>query len=143
MTPRLTFPAAVLALFAAVVLAACGGGGSGDEDVRPGNLTNPRDVPTVTPWAVSPTPVIIDPNAIQPLPPVGPAPDPDGNDGDGEPPPSSAAGTCAAKYTVVSGDSPSVIADKCGVTTQQILDANPGLDPRNLHPGDILNIPGQ
>jgi len=141
MTPRLAVPALALALFAAVVLAACGGGG-GDEDVRPGNLTNPRDVPTVTPWAVSPTPVIIDPNNIQPLPAVGPVPD-DGGGGDGEPTATSAAGTCAAKYTVVSGDSPSVIADKCGVTTQQILDANPGLDPRNLHPGDILNIPGQ
>ena len=141
MTPRLAVPALALALFAAVVLAACGGGGA-DEDVRPGNLTNPRDVPTVTPWAVSPTPVIIDPNNIQPLPAVGPVPD-DGGGGDGEPTATSAAGTCAAKYTVVSGDSPSVIADKCGVTTQQILDANPGLDPRNLHPGDILNIPGQ
>src|SRR3990172_2983286 len=141
MTPRLAVPALALALFAAVVLAACGGGG-GDEDVRPGNLTNPRDVPTVTPWAVVPTPVIIDPNNIQPLPAVGPVPD-DGGGGDGEPTATSAAGTCAAKYTVVSGDSPSVIADKCGVTTQQILDANPGLDPRNLHPGDILNIPGQ
>jgi len=142
MTPHLAVPALALALFAAVVLAACGGGG-GDEDVRPGNLTNPRDVPTVTPWASAPSPVIIDPNAIQPLPPVGPAPDGNGDGGDGEPTATSAAGTCAAKYTVVSGDSPSVIADKCGVTTQQILDANPGLAPNNMHAGDIINIPGQ
>jgi hypothetical protein len=141
MTPRLAVPALALALFAALVLAACGGGGGGDEDVRPGNLTNPRDVPTVTPWAVSPTPVIIDPNNIQPLPAVGPVPDDGGDDGGGTP--TTAAGTCAAKYTVLSGDSPSVIADKCGVTTQQILAANPGLVPNNMHPGDIINIPGQ
>jgi len=141
MTPRLTFFAVVVVTFASLALAACGGGGD-DEQVRPGNLTNPRDVPTVTPWVSAPPVVPIDPNALQPLPPIGPAPD-DSDDGDGGASPSPAAGTCGAKYTVVSGDTPSGIATKCGVTTQQILDANPGLDPRAMHPGDIINIPAQ
>jgi LysM repeat protein len=41
----------------------------------------------------------------------------------------------------VSGDTFSSIAEKCGKTTQEIVDANPQLDPRGLHPGDVINIP--
>jgi LysM repeat protein len=81
--------------------------------------------------------VILDPNNIQPLPPVGgqePAP------GDGEPT-QAPAGECGETYTVATGDTPSGIAEKCGVTTQELLDANPGLDPTAIHAGDVLNIP--
>jgi hypothetical protein len=139
MTPR-SICLSFLFLLLSIGLAACGGGGD-EEDVRPGDLTNPRDVPTVTPWPSPPEVVVIDPNAIQPLPSTGP---PIGT-GEGEPSPSpsaAAGGQCPAEYTVVSGDSPSVIAERCGVTTQQILDANPGLDPRGMRPGQVINIPG-
>jgi hypothetical protein len=139
MTLRPIIPLLILAILTSVALSACGGGGD-EEEIRPGDLTNPRDVPTVTPWPSPPDVIVIDPAAIQPLPSTGPPISPGG--GEPSPSPSAAAGLCPAQYTVVSGDSPSVIADRCGVTTQQILDANPGLDPRAMFPGQVINIPG-
>jgi nucleoid-associated protein YgaU len=140
MSFRSTILLSVSVLLASAIIAACGGGGD-EEEVRPGELTNPRDVPTVTPWPSPPEIVVIDPNAIQPLPSTGP---PIGSDGEASPSPSAAVGNgqCPAQYTVVSGDSPSVIAERCGVTTEQILEANPGLDPRAMFPGQVINIPG-
>jgi len=138
MTPRTTLIALVLAILAAPALAACGGGDE-DEGTAPGNLTNPRSVPTAT---INPSPspvVIIDPNAIQPLPAMGTPQATTAPSGEGTATP--APGTCGPTYTVVSGDTPSAIAEKCGVTTQAILDANPGLDPRTMHIGDAVNIP--
>jgi hypothetical protein len=129
-----------LVVIVAVALVVSGGGGE-EEEVRPSELTDPRDVPTVTPWPSPPEVVLIDPNAIQPLPSTGVPVTPGG---EASPSPSAAAGSgqCPAQYTVVAGDSPSVIAERCGVTTQQIIDANPGLDPRAMHPGQVINIPG-
>lgn len=141
MTPRTSLLALILVTLVVAVLVACGG--DDGEEVEPGSLTNPREVPTSTLWASPPPVVIIDPNAIQPLPPVGPGvtPTPSASPGAEEASESPAAGTCGPVYTVVAGDSPSTIADKCGVTTQAILDANPGLDPRTMHIGDEVNIP--
>ena len=140
MTPRSTLIALFSALLALLVLVACGGGDD-EEDETQGNLTNPRSVPTAT---INPSPapvVIIDPNAIQPLPAVGTpvaTPAPSGAAGAS---PSAAAGTCGPTYTLVSGDTFSSIAEKCGTTTQGMRDANPGVDPLSLHPGDVVNIP--
>lgn len=140
MTPPITILALIITLIGSLALAACGGGGD-DEQSAPGNLTNPRDVPTAT---INPAPepvIVIDPNAIQPLPPVGPAPSTTAPDASGGATAAPAAGTCSATYTVVAGDSPSSIAEKCGTTTQAILDANPGLDPRTLKIGQVIKIP--
>jgi hypothetical protein len=140
MTPRITLLALLFVALVAAALAACGG--DDEEEVSSGNLTNPREVPTNTPWPSPPEVVIIDPNAIQPLPPVGPqqTPAPTTAEG-GSATPSAAAGNCEGTYTLVSGDTFSSIAEKCGKTTQEIVDANPGVDPRSLHPGDVVNIP--
>jgi hypothetical protein len=89
----------------------------------------PEDAPEV---------VILDPNNIAPLPPIG---EQDGGGDDGTATPAPVAGDCGPTYTVVSGDTPSGIAERCGITTQALLDANPGLDPRAIHAGDELNIP--
>jgi len=137
MTPRRRFLALPVVLFAAALLAACGGGGDDRGTSRPGNLTDPRDVPTATPWAQPPEAVILDPNNIQPLPPIG-VPG-EGQQAAGETP--APAGDCGPTYTVVSGDTPSGIAEKCGVTTEELLAANPGLDPSAMHVGDVVNIP--
>ncbi len=136
MTPRYRLLALAITLSLTAVLAACGGGGDDNGSGRPGNLTDPRDVPTATPWLQAPDVVILDPNNIAPLPPVGEQ----GSDATtgATPAPS---GDCGATYTVVSGDTPSGIAEKCGITTQQLLDANPGLDPKAIHAGDKINIP--
>lgn len=141
MTPRYLPFVLAMALTLTGALAACGGD---DDDSGGGNanLTDPRDVPTATPWSEAPEVVILDPNNIQPLPPSE-EPDTggeDGEDGGGETQ-SPAAGQCGETYTVQPGDTPSGIAERCGITTQELLDANPGLDPRAIHAGDEINIP--
>jgi LysM repeat protein len=45
-------------------------------------------------------------------------------------------------YTVQAGDSLLKIATRFGVTTQDILAANPGLNPNLIYPGQTLNVPG-
>ena len=138
MTPHYRLPALFITLTAVALLAACGGGGSDSGSSRPGNLTNPRDVATATPWAQTPEAVILDPNNIQPLPPVGDQPQASGQPGASATP---ATINCGTTYKVVSGDTPSGIAQKCGVTTDALLAANPGLDPSAMHVGDQINIP--
>lgn len=46
-------------------------------------------------------------------------------------------------YTVQQGDLLSTIARRFGVTTQQIIAANPGIDADNLRVGQVLRIPNQ
>ena len=116
------------------LLAGCGGGGDKAEGTI-GQLTNPRDVPTASPWVEPPAVVEIDPNAIVPLPADAGAATPTPTGGAGAP------GVCGPKYTVESGDTFSSIAAKCGTTTQGMRDANPGVDPLTIRPGDIVNVP--
>ncbi len=42
---------------------------------------------------------------------------------------------------VQDGDIPVKIAEKFGITVEELLAANPGIDPTNLHIGDVLIIP--
>jgi hypothetical protein len=138
MTPRKATIALILTLVASLAIAACGGGDD-DEESSTGDLSNPRQVPTSTINPSPNPPIIIDPNAIQPLPAQGtpqPTPAPSG-----EATPTPAAGTCGPTYTLASGDTFSSIAEECGTTTQAMRDANPGVDPLTLHPGDVINIP--
>jgi LysM repeat protein len=44
---------------------------------------------------------------------------------------------------VQQGDLLSTIARRFGVTTQQIIAANPGIDADNLRVGQVLRIPNQ
>lgn len=44
-------------------------------------------------------------------------------------------------YSVVAGDAFITIAARFNLTAEQLLDANPGVDPSLLHPGDVLVIP--
>ena len=44
-------------------------------------------------------------------------------------------------YTVQDGDFPAKIAEKFGITLEEFLAANPGLNPTNMHIGDVVNIP--
>ncbi|MCX7825792.1 MAG: LysM peptidoglycan-binding domain-containing protein [Verrucomicrobiae bacterium] len=56
-----------------------------------------------------------------------------------------AAATAAAstgQYIVEKGDIPQTIAKKLGIKTKDLLDANPGLDPKKLQIGQKLNVPG-
>jgi len=44
-------------------------------------------------------------------------------------------------HSVKQGESPAVIAKKYGVKVDALLRANPGLDPRKLKVGQVINIP--
>ncbi len=135
MTPQqlslVLFALVVVALLAMV--AACGGGGGDNSNFQGGQLTDPRTVPTATPWDEPPEIFIIDPNAITPISGGGPTPGPTGQGGE--------PGVCGPTYTIASGDTFSLIAERCNLSTQAIKDANPGVDPLTLHPGDVINLP--
>ncbi|MEF3696709.1 LysM peptidoglycan-binding domain-containing protein [Desulfolutivibrio sp.] len=49
---------------------------------------------------------------------------------------------CAQAYAVKSGDTPGGIAQKHGLSTQDLLKANPGLDPKKMRVGQEITIPG-
>jgi LysM domain len=126
----ITFTAALL-----IAVVACGGGD--DEEAEVGSLTNPQDAPTAPPWDQPPEILLLDPNAIPTLPAGGPiaTPTPAAAAEGGEP------GVCGPRYTVDSGDTFSSIATKCGATTQGMRDANPGVDPLTIRPGQVINVP--
>lgn len=135
MTPHKRF-SVLLALASPITLAAlaaCGGGGE-DSTFQSGQLTDPRGVPTAPPWEEQPEVEILDPNALVPVNPTA-APTTDADGEAGEP------GVCGPKYTIASGDTMSLVADRCGFTTQEVKDANPGVDPLTLHPGQVINLP--
>jgi LysM repeat protein len=44
-------------------------------------------------------------------------------------------------HTVVAGETPISIARKYGVGLDALLTANPGLNPRHMHVGRVLNLP--
>jgi LysM repeat protein len=77
--------------------------------------------------------------------PPGPAatdtPPPPADTATPEPAPTSTPSSLGQTYTVQSGDIPVAIAEKFGITVEELLAANPGVDPRGLHAGDILVIP--
>jgi LysM repeat protein len=47
----------------------------------------------------------------------------------------------AQTYVVQAGDIPVTIAEKFGITVEELLAANPGIDPRGLQIGQVLIIP--
>lgn len=116
---RLLLPA----LFVAVILLAlaCGeeetGGAGGAQ-----GLTDPGTVATSTPWA-TPPPVVYVEEGLEP------GPGPGGSEG----------GT----YTVQAGDTPYDIAERFGVSVEDLMEANDITDPTSLSVGQKLIIPGQ
>lgn len=130
MSSRKLLPALVGLAVGAALLAACGGGGTGS--TPGGQLTDPRDVATATPWAEPPEVTFIEPGQLTPVGAV---------EGEGTPTGGATEECKGDTYTVKSGDVPSTIAVKCGVELQALLDANPGLEPTNLHAGEVLKIP--
>jgi hypothetical protein len=116
---------------ALAVFAACGGGGDGERPA--GRLTDPRSVATATPWTEPPEPIILQPGALTPI--------IDNGDGGGTDATPTASGECGDTYKVETGDVPFTIADKCGVTVEDLLKANPEVTPTALRVGQELKIP--
>ena len=136
MTPRFVLPVAALSLAVLALLSACGGDGGGGTAAPRGQLTDPRSVPTATPWTEPPDVTFL-PDALTAVPGAEEGSEEEGGETGGEATPVD----CGDSYTVQSGDFPGRIAEKCGVAVQDLLDANPGIDPNALHVGDKLNIP--
>ncbi len=95
--------------------------------------TSAATTPSAPPPTDTPAPP---PPANTPVPPPAGTP---------TPAPPAATPTAASggqqKYTVQAGDIPVTIAQKFGITVEALLAANPGLDPRNMHVGDVVIIP--
>jgi tetratricopeptide (TPR) repeat protein len=54
---------------------------------------------------------------------------------------SGGTGSRTKTHTVVTRDTPSAIAHKYGVTLGAFMSANPGLDPKRMKAGQIVNVP--
>jgi LysM repeat protein len=107
------------ALFVAVIVLAlaCGEEDTGGTAGAQG-LTDPSTVATSTPWAEPPPVVYVE---------GGPG----------------TAGTEAGTYTVQAGDTPYDIAQRFGVSVEELMEANDITDPASLSVGQKLVIPGQ
>jgi LysM repeat protein len=57
------------------------------------------------------------------------------------PGPTNTPSSLGSTYTVQAGDIPETIAAKFGITVDELLAANPGIDPSNLQVGQVLIIP--
>jgi LysM repeat protein len=102
---------AVALLSTALLCFACGGG-SGSSSGRP----NSGKIPTATLPAVLPEPLIVSGTAA----------------------PSAPSGDT---YTVKSGDTPSAIAERLGVSVDELMSLNSITDPTQLEVGQVLKIP--
>ena len=51
------------------------------------------------------------------------------------------SGPTMTEYSVRAGDNLSEIADRHGISVEQLLEQNPGLTPHQIHPGDVIRIP--
>lgn len=112
---RLLLPAACLVLLALAL--ACGEEEGGGADAAHG-LTDPATVATSTPWETPPPAVYVEEGAG----PVGPA-----------------GGT----YTVQAGDTLYDIAQRFGVSVEELMAANEITDPTSLSVGQELVIPAE
>lgn len=121
-----------------LTIAACGGDDD-DSGSLPGQLTDPQTVPTATPWDETPEVIVLDPENIQPLPPS--QPDGGGDGGGTATPAAGEPGECGDTYVVVAGDTTYGIAEKCGVSVDEIEAANPDIDIRSLTIGQEINLP--
>jgi LysM repeat protein len=117
-----------------LLLAACGGDDDGQRP--PGRLTDPRSVPTATPWAQPPEPIMLGPDILTPI--SQEEDEADGEEGeDGQ----ATAGECGETYTVQAGDAPYSIGEKCGVDWEELLEINGIDDPTSLRVGQVLELP--
>lgn len=54
---------------------------------------------------------------------------------------SDAALACPGQMQVRAGDTLSAMAGRCGTSVGALLRANPGLEPRRLQPGTVIDVP--
>ncbi len=101
----------------------------GEPTVAPTLVVPVTETPVIPPPPPPPTSVVTATTTI-PMPPAPATPQPMPGSGNGP-----------TTYTVQWGDWLNKIAQKFGVTSQDILAANPGLNPNRIYPGQVINIP--
>ena len=132
-----TLLAPILAVSLGLLMLAACGGGDDSEQRTPGRLTDPRSVPTATPWAEAPEPIILGPDVLTPI-----SQDEDDENGDGDEDGDEVTpGECGETYIVQAGDAPFTIGEKCGVDWQELLELNDIDDPTSLRVGQELELP--
>ncbi len=136
MTARTILVPLLALTFGLLLVAACSG--DGDDEFAPARLTDPRSVPTATPWPQPPEPIILEPGALTPI--SEGNGEEDGASGDGASTPI-ATEDCGDVYIVEAGDVPFSIAEKCGVDVDDLLELNSIDDPTSLFIGQELKIP--
>jgi LysM repeat protein len=57
-------------------------------------------------------------------------------------PPAAPVAAEGREYTIVSGDTLGALARKNGISLKTLLEANPGVNPRKLHVGQKIQLPG-
>lgn len=130
-----------LASLALALTIACGGGGGKSSSGVSGTITDPKRVSTATPWASPPSVVFLQDGQLAPIPSNGNTGGSTQAPSAGTPSSTTTSGSCSGTYKVVSGDNPSTIAQKCGVTLDNLLKANPSINPSNLQVGQEIKIP--
>lgn len=55
--------------------------------------------------------------------------------------PATPASACPSRVSVAYGDTLSSIARSCGVNVEALMRVNPGLNPRRLYAGAVINMP--
>lgn len=91
--------------------------------------------PTLTPTNLQIGASIVVPSSTGPVPPAGPVPPTPPVDPIPTPP------TSGATYTVLAGDTFTIIAAKFNVALASLEAANPGVNPTTLQIGQIINLP--
>lgn len=82
MTSRALFFPLLALTFGLVLAAACGGDGGGERPTV--RLTDPRSVPTATPWVEPPDPIILNPEVLTPISEEGNGEEDGGDEGEGD-----------------------------------------------------------
>lgn len=117
----------LIPLILAMAIAACGDEEGGSIDSLPisGPITDPRSVPTATPWPEPPPPIFLEEGAITPI------------AGEERPRPVASGDT----YIVQPGDSPFSICEQFGCDYTELMELNGITDPTTLRVGQELLIP--
>ena len=104
--------------------------------------TPPKGDATATAATATPAPKATEPPPAEP--PATEPPAPTAPPAPQDTPPPGATATPASvgqTYTVQDGDFPAKIAEKFGIPVEDLLAANPGIDPTGMHIGDVIIIP--
>jgi LysM repeat protein len=95
--------------------------------------TQSAAAPTPAPVATEPPPAATEPAPIDTPVVEPPTPAPEA--------PTATPSSLGQSYVVQEGDYPASIAEKFGITVEEFLAANPGLNPTDMHIGDVVIIP--